>query len=114
MWDEILNPRLSIAVLTLTTVACGTGASPAGPTVPTTAASTFTLSGQIFENLAGTKQVVGGATLGLWGVPCASAPFGGSSIPWYGILGGNNVVSNAAGLSASQNRAAGPGCTIIA
>jgi hypothetical protein len=55
------------------------------------------VSGLIFENVAGIRQPVGGATIGLWGVPCAITLPGHTCTTWYGTLTGNSVVSDAEG-----------------
>src|SRR5438105_797026 len=104
--------RSVLAMLVLTTVACG-GRAPASPTIPSTsptipstqAAPTFTLSGLIFENRAGAKQPVGGVNVNLWGVPCGTAITTPPGIPpgatncttWYSTITGNHLVSDAQG-----------------
>lgn len=96
--EELHMTRFTLAVFILATVACGAGAPPAGPTTPTTSTPlSYTLSGEVFENVAGTKQPVAGAGIYLWGVPCAIVLPGHNCITWYGAVTGHDPVSDGDG-----------------
>jgi hypothetical protein len=97
--QQTIRATVFAAAAALLLVACQGGQATLAPGAPTgspaaTPAATFTLSGVVFENVAGTKQAIADAGIYIWGVPCVVGR--GFCTTWYSSVNGS-VLSDADG-----------------